>query len=162
MTNINSVLGGGGAASPLSPLSRRGSSRRAVTSPPLCLSADFDRAEVGQPKAEGRERSPHSCHQQTLQIGSLSTGRTKRGALHELPTPPPSPPPPFPPVTYSKRVSRGINPSHPPCPALCCTFPFCPYFPHDTPLCHFIIFNLSMCGISDILFKGEEKCEDWV
>lgn len=61
----------------------------------LSLSTDFDRAEVGQPKAEGRERSPHSCHQQALQIGILSKGRMKRGALRKLPTPPPSPTPLF-------------------------------------------------------------------
>lgn len=41
-----SVLGGGDAMSPLAP-------QAPLIPPCLCLSADFDRAEVRQPKAEG-------------------------------------------------------------------------------------------------------------
>ena len=72
-----------------------------------CLSADFDRAEVRQPEAEGRERSPHSCHQQALQIGSLSGGGTERGAYTSCQPHHRALPPSLPPVTYSKRSAMG-------------------------------------------------------
>lgn len=81
-------------------------SRRAVTLPRLCLCADFDGAEVRQSKAEGRERSAHSCHQQALQIGSLSEGRTRRGVLHELPTPHQA----LPPLILLSQVQQAFQP----------------------------------------------------
>lgn len=103
--------------------------RGAVTPPCPCLSADFDRAEVGQPKAEGRERSPHSCHQQTLQIGSLSGMKRVPHASCQPATEPSAPSL----CTANDSALGSIVTPALPCPLL--YIPFLPSFPpQHTPL----------------------------